>query len=98
MSKSANRSDHKHEYEPCILKRVILYTWVDRCEICGKIRWRFDRASDRQLLRKESVGKPGIGLNDYLSVAEMQEAFPGGRVFEEFLGPGNEFTIKEIFK
>lgn len=48
-------------------------------------------------MRPESVGKPAIGLNDYLSVAEMKEKFPGVKVYEEYLD-GHEIKVREIFE
>lgn len=95
-SKSESRSDHKHEYEPCILK-FLLYGWTERCVVCGRFRGKWNREKNRELMRPESVGKPAIGLNDYLSVAEMKEKFPGVKVYEEYLD-GHEFKVREIFE
>ena len=95
-SKSDARSDHKHEYEPCILKYV-LYTWGERCSICGRTRSKWNKAKNRLLRRPESLGKAGVGLNDYLSVAEMKEKFPGVKVYEEYFD-GHEIKVREIFE
>ena len=85
-SKVESRSDHKHEYEPCIVK-YLMYHWAERCAICGRIKggWTMtNRDRNRELRRPESIGKPGVGLNDYLSVEEMKEKFPGVHVYEEY--------------
>ena len=95
-SKSSSRSDHKHEYEPCILKYIV-YIWGERCSICGRTRSKWSVAKNRLLLRSESLGKPGIGLNDYLSVPEMKEKFPGVKVYEEYY-EGHELKVREIFE
>ena len=95
-SKSASRSNHKHEYEPCIFK-FINYSWGERCVICGRTTSKLDAAKNRELRRPESLGKPGVGLNDYLSVAEMKEKFPGVKVYEEYF-EGHELKVREIFQ
>ena len=98
-SKAEARSDHKHEYEPCIVK-FLLYSWAERCAVCGRVRamWTMkNRERNLELLRPESIGKPGIGLNDFLSVAEMKAKFPGVKVYEEYY-EGHELKAREIFQ
>lgn len=53
-SKASSRSNHKHKYEPCILK-YLQYSWGERCQICGRIRYKPGHRSD--LLRPECRGK-----------------------------------------
>lgn len=95
VSKSEARSDHKHEYEPCIVKYV-LYNWGERCSVCGRMRFDWSR-SKKELMRPESAGRAGIGLNDFLTVREMKEKFPGVRVYEEYWEK-REIKTKEIFE
>ena len=91
-SLAQKRSDHRHEYELCIIKSL-LYSWGERCRICG--RFRSNRRSDHDLLKPASLKKPAIGLNDYLSVSQMKEKYPGIRVYElDFCG--SEKVYKEI--
>lgn len=91
-SKASSRSNHKHEYEPCILK-YLLYSWGECCRICGRIR--FKHSNDNELLRPEALSKPAIGLKDYLSESEMKEKFPGIRVYELDYS-GSETIFNEI--
>lgn len=98
-SKGESRSDHKHEYEPCIVKYLV-FSWAERCAVCGRVKttWTMkNRERNRELRRPESLGKPGVSLNDFLSVKEMREKFPGVRVYEEYLD-GHELRFRELFK
>lgn len=97
-SKSESRSDHKHEYEPCIVK-FIHYSWAERCVVCGRVKatWTMkNRERNMELLREDSIVKPGIGLNDYLSVPEMKAKYPGVKVYEAYY-EGHELKVREIF-
>lgn len=99
VSKAEARSDHKHEYEPCIVKYLV-YNWGERCKVCGRIRhtWSMlSRERGKELMRPGSVRRAGIGVNDFLSVAEMKEKFPGVRVYEE-CWENHEIKTKEIFE
>ncbi len=97
-SKAEKRSDHKHEYELCIIRFMWWFDWGERCRICGRTRIKHKLTNSRNdFLRPESVGKPGVGLNDFLSVRELREKYPGTNVYEE-LWEGNDLKIQEIFK
>ena len=93
-SKASSRSNHKHEYGPCILK-YLQYSWGERCRICGRIRYKPGNRSE--LLRPECRDKPYAGIKDYLSIREMKETYPGIRVFDwEYTKSG--VVHKEIFE
>ena len=80
-SNAKARSDHKHKYEPCILHIIVAYTWGERCAICGRMRHRWFPSKDRELRRPLGYSKAAVGANDFLTVREMKEKFPGVRVY-----------------
>ena len=94
-SRSERRSDHKHEYEPCIVRFIAFFNWGERCRICGRTREKWGRDDD--FLRPESIGKPGISTNDFLSVRELREKFPGVSVYEQYF-EGHDLRTKELFE
>lgn len=73
------------------------FTWGERCKICGRTRHKWNLARGRELRKPLSYGKAAVGLDDYLSVAEMKKKFPGVCVYEEFW-ENHEYKTKEIFK
>ena len=82
-SKSQNRSDHKHEYESCLVY-FLLPAWGERCKVCGRTHALSPgkQKSMESLLRLESQGKAAVGLMDYLSVAELKTKYSGIRAYE----------------
>lgn len=93
-SKSASRSDHKHEYDFCIVRYMFFYEWGERCRVCGRTRTKWSRTHD--FLRPEAIGKPGIGDDDYLSVKELRDKFRVN-VYEQYW-EGHELKTKEVFE
>lgn len=94
-SKAEKRSDHKHEYESCIVRYAVFFHWGKRCRICGRTKGKWGRDTD--FLRPESVGKPGIGVNDFLSVRELRQKYPGVGIYEEYF-EGHDLRTKELFE
>ena len=93
VSKSESRSNHKHIYEPCIIK-FILYNWGERCTVCGRTRFDWSR-SGKDLQRDERVRRSSIGLNDFLTVQEMKQKFPGVKIYEEYF-ENRDIKYKEL--
>ena len=91
-SRSEKRSNHKHEYEPCII-RYFFYNWGVRCRICGRIVTKPSGNTD--FLRPESIGKPGVGSDDFLSVSELRQKYPGVGIYEEYFD-GHDLKTREL--
>ena len=94
-SKSEKRSDHKHEYETCIVKYVF-FNWGQRCKVCGRIKTDWQR-SDRELIKPEFQHVRSFSLDYYLPVKEMRSKFPGVKVIEQYW-EGHDIKTKELFE
>ncbi len=80
-SKSAQRSDHKHQYEKVIVQGILGWTWRKRCHICG----RFDNnysLYDKEFIRPECRNNRGIAFSDFYIVEELRVIYPGIPVYE----------------
>ncbi len=80
-SKSANRSDHKHQYEKVIEHGVLGWVWRKRCHICG----RFDnnyRLYNKDFIRPECRNNAGISFADFYTVEELRVVYLGICVYE----------------
>lgn len=95
-SRSESRSDHKHDYEPCIVREAFRMDWQECCKVCGRVRtsptWK---SRDYLLIKEESRNKPGLSVLDYLTIQEVQERFPGVRIFE-WVGTGHGEQFREV--
>lgn len=74
-SKSAKRSNHKHDYEKVIIKTLIGWRWGGRCRICGRIN-SGNGFSSKEFVRPESRYKSAISRSDFYSAAELQRIYP----------------------
>lgn len=94
-SKSEKRSDHKHEYEPCIVK-YIFFNWGQQCRVCGRIKTDWQK-SDRELIKPEYQNARSFALDHYLDIKDMKKKFPGIKVIEEYW-EDHDIQTRELFE
>lgn len=84
ISKSNRRADHKHQYEPVIIKWLFGFRWGRICSTCGRVDdgGTLSTARRQDFLKPEAKQRPGISNRDFLSIHEVRLKFPGVDIFE----------------
>lgn len=74
------RSDHKHDYERCILENPIGngFFWGGKCSICGRINednWL--KAKGKKGLVKKVVKVKTFEIEVFYTLPELRQLYPG---------------------
>lgn len=81
-SKSNKRSNHKHQYKKIIIKSFIGWQWAEKCEICGRIKYKFT-LSDKEFRRPETLGAPYLNRQCYYTYEELLKLFPNYEIINQ---------------
>lgn len=82
-SKSSKRSDHKHDYQPVIMKGFIVgWIWADKCRICGRVKAKHFSAR-KELMKPEFRSRPYYCSDFFYSYEELKELYPDAEIVLE---------------